>query len=211
MKFAISRVWREPTNHTNDCYFCMVDPSNRRTGKNAPAIVYPSIPSSIAAVPHFDQLPIPIPTRSQDLISADESTTDEDDITIDDYVVNSNLEEKKPYNLNQKNLNDLIIDLGLTKSNADLLTSRLEQWNLLDDSVQITEQRKWQQSFSSFFTIQNAICFCNNVSGFFTQLEFLISLVNGVFSLTVHQRVSRQFYSIMATNTISSSCSFSPS
>ena len=36
--------------------------------------------------------------------------------------------------------------------------------------------------------------------GFFTQLEFHVSLVNGVFSLTVHQRVSKQFYSAMATN-----------
>ena len=100
-------------------------------------------------------------------LSADESATDEDDTTIDDYVLNSNLEEKKPYYPNQKDLNDLIRDLGLTKSNAELLTSRLKQWNLLDDSVQITQQRKRHQSFSSFFTMQNAICFCNNVSGLF--------------------------------------------
>ena len=189
MKFAIRRIWRKPTNHTNDCYFCMVDPSKRRTGKNAPAIVYPSIPSSIAPVPHSDQLPVPIPTRSQDPVPADESATDEDDITIDDYILNSNLEEKIPYYPNQKDLNDLIRDLGLTKSNTELLTSRLKQWNLLDDYVQITEQ------------LSNANAFATMLVGFFTQLEFLVSLVNGVFSLTVHQRVSTQFYSIMATNT----------
>ena len=95
MKFAIPKIWREPTNHTNDCFFCMVDPSKHRTGKNAPAIVYPSIPPPIAPVPHSDQLPVPIPTRCQDRVSADESTTDEGDTTIDDYVLNSNLEEKK--------------------------------------------------------------------------------------------------------------------
>ena len=171
MKFAIPIIWREPTNHTNDCYFCMVDPSKRRTGKNAPAIVYPSIPSSIAPVPPSDQLPVPIPTRSQDPVSADESDTDEDDITIDNYILNSNLEEKIPHYPNQKDLNDLIRDLGLTKYNAELLTSRLKQWNLLDDSVQITVQRKWHQSFSSFFTMQNAICFCNNVSGLFYSIR----------------------------------------
>ena len=125
MKFAIPRIWREPTNHTNDCYFCMVDPSTRRTGKNAPAIVYPSIPSSIAPVPHSDQLPVPIPTRCQDPVLADESTVDEDDITIDDHVQNSNLEEKKPYYPNQKDLNDLIRDLSLTTFDAELVTSRL--------------------------------------------------------------------------------------
>ena len=145
----------------------MVDPSKHRIGKNAPAIVHPSVLPSIAPVPHSDQLPVPIPTRCQDRVSADESTTDEDDITIDDYVLNSNLEEKKPYYPNQKDLNDLIRDLGLTKSNAEFLTSRPKQWNLLDDSVQITAQRKRHQSFSSFFTMQNAICFCNNVSGLF--------------------------------------------
>ena len=73
----------------------MVDPSKRRTGKNAPAIVCPNIPSSIASVQHSDQLPVPIPTRSQDPVSADESATDEDDITTDDYVLSSNLEKKK--------------------------------------------------------------------------------------------------------------------
>ena len=126
IKFAIPRIWRESTNHTNDCYFCLVDPSKRRTGKNVLAIVYPSIPPSIAPVPHSDQLPVPIPTRCQDPVSADESTTDEDDITIDDYVLNSNLEEKKPLYPNQKDLNDVIRDLGLTKSNAELLTSQLK-------------------------------------------------------------------------------------
>ena len=104
----------------------MIDPSKRRTGKNAPAIVYSSISSSIAPVPHSDQLPVPIPTRCQDPVSADESTTDEDDITIDDYVLNSNLEEKKTYYPNLKDLNDLIRDLGFTKSNAESLTSRLK-------------------------------------------------------------------------------------
>ena len=135
MKFAIPRIWREPTNHTKDRYFCMVDPSKHRTGKNAPAIAYHSIPSSIAPVPHSDQLPVPIPTRFLDPVSVNESATDEDDITIDDYVLNSNLKKKKPYYPNQKDLNDLIRDLGLTKSNAELLTLRLKQWNLLDDSV----------------------------------------------------------------------------
>ena len=88
MKFPISRIWCEPTNHTNDCHFCVVDPSKRRFGKNATAIVYPSIPSSIAPVPHSDQLPVPIPTCCQDPVSADESTADKNDITIDDYVLN---------------------------------------------------------------------------------------------------------------------------
>ena len=36
MPFAILRIWREPTNHHDDCYLCMVDIPNtkrQRTGK----------------------------------------------------------------------------------------------------------------------------------------------------------------------------------
>ena len=33
MKFAIPRIWREPTDHSSNCYFCLVNPSKRRTGQ----------------------------------------------------------------------------------------------------------------------------------------------------------------------------------
>ena len=62
MRFAIPRIWREPSNHYTDCYFCMVDPTKRRKGKNAPPIEYLNIPSSIAPVPHNTiDLPVPQP------------------------------------------------------------------------------------------------------------------------------------------------------
>ena len=38
MPFAIPGVWREPSNHLTDCYFCMVDLSKRRKVKYAPSI-----------------------------------------------------------------------------------------------------------------------------------------------------------------------------
>ena len=45
----------------------------------------------------------------------------------------------------KKKLDDLIRDLGLTKFGAELLTSRLNEWNLLDDTVRElpTEIRSW--------------------------------------------------------------------
>ena len=43
---------------TNDCYFCMVDISKfSKKLKNRHDIAYPSIPSSIAPVPHNNELP----------------------------------------------------------------------------------------------------------------------------------------------------------
>ncbi|KAM5148081.1 uncharacterized protein ACMZJ9_011741 [Mantella aurantiaca] len=141
MKFAIPRIWREPTDHSNNCYFCMVEPTKRRTGKNAPQIVYPDLPSSIAPVPHCPQLPVPTPPTRDRSSSGDNSKSDSEEDTGDlecDFTDAD--DEKRPYFPNQKDINDLIRDLGLTKSNAELLTSRLKQWNLLDESVQIDDQ-----------------------------------------------------------------------
>ena len=67
MRFAISRIWREPSNHITDCYFCGVDPSKRRKGKNALSIKYYDIPSSIAPVPHTIDMPVPQPPLRDDL------------------------------------------------------------------------------------------------------------------------------------------------
>ncbi|KAM5170537.1 uncharacterized protein ACMZJ9_003440 [Mantella aurantiaca] len=152
MKFAIPRIWREPTDHSNNCYFCMVEPTKRRTGKNAPQIVYPDLPSSIAPVPHCPQLPVPTPPTRDRSSSGDNSKSDSEEDTGDlecDFTDAD--DEKRPYFPNQKDINDLIRDLGLTKSNAELLTSRLKQWNLLDESVQVTEQRSRHQTVSIFF------------------------------------------------------------
>src|SRR6218665_1298207 len=77
------------------------------------------------------------------------------------------VEQRRPHFPNQKDVNDLIRDLGLTKSNAELLISRLKQWNLLDESVQVTDQRKRHETFSNFFSRQDGLCFCNNVACLF--------------------------------------------
>ena len=134
MKFAIPRVWREPSDPLNNCYFCMVDPSKCRTGKNAPAVIYPGIPSSIAPVPHSPELPVSFPSGEKQLSSQEHSMSEsEEDIGDPDYSME--VEERNPYYPNQKDILDLIRDLGLIKSNAELLISRLKQWNLLDGSI----------------------------------------------------------------------------
>ena len=146
----------------------MVDPSKRRSGKNAPSVVYPDLPSSIAPVPHCSDLPVPSPPVREQLLSSEESTSmSEEEVEEEDPDYKGGAEDRNPYYPNQKDINDLIRDLGLTKSNGELLTSRLKQWNLLDESVQVADQRKRHLAFSSFFTHQDELCFCNNVAGLF--------------------------------------------
>ncbi len=87
MPFGVPRIWREPTNHHSDCYFCMVDPTRRRKGKNAPPIEYPDIPSSMAPVPHNQtDLPVPQPpSRHEDCPTEDHeeaANSDSDDSEV---------------------------------------------------------------------------------------------------------------------------------
>ena len=77
MRFAIPCIWREPLNHYTGCYFCMVDPTKRIKGKNAPPSGYSNIPSFIAPVPHnTTDLPVPQPLTRNQIYSAETSSED---------------------------------------------------------------------------------------------------------------------------------------
>ena len=68
MHFAVPVIGRKPTNHTDDCYFCMIPPlKNGMSRKNKLAVEYPNIPSAIHPVPHGDNLPIPQPPEGYQL------------------------------------------------------------------------------------------------------------------------------------------------
>jgi hypothetical protein len=170
MKFSIPRIWREPTDHSNNCYFCMVDPTKRRKGKNARPIVHPDIPSSSSPVPHSAELPVPTPPANSLPAREDSSETEIEDYCDDACYAGGVRDARHPYFPNQADLNDLVRDLALSKANAELLTSRLKQWNLLDPSVKVTNQRKRHHAFSTFFTLENGLCFCNDVTALFREI-----------------------------------------
>ncbi|KAG8233877.1 hypothetical protein J437_LFUL013994 [Ladona fulva] len=94
MKFASQRIWQKPTDHSGNCYFCMVDPSNCRTGKNAFATMLPVLNSSIASVLLCHELSV---YKVRD--------TGKDDIADPDEIFRE-AEERNPYYSNQKDLNN---------------------------------------------------------------------------------------------------------
>jgi len=58
-----------------------VDPTKRRTGKNAPQVVYPGIPCSIAPVPHCLELSVlTLPMRNQPSSGDSDKSDSEEDI-----------------------------------------------------------------------------------------------------------------------------------
>ncbi|GBM06165.1 hypothetical protein AVEN_167059-1 [Araneus ventricosus] len=67
-------IWRESTNHVDDCYFYMVPPvCGGFTNKKKRTIVCPNITSALRPVSHGKGLPIPEPISS---ISSDEEDLD---------------------------------------------------------------------------------------------------------------------------------------
>ena len=60
MNFAIPMVWREPQDHSSDCYFCITQ-IKRISSKSKHTVKYPNLPSAMRPVPHSEDLPIPNP------------------------------------------------------------------------------------------------------------------------------------------------------
>jgi hypothetical protein len=64
MAFAVPVLWREPSNHSSDRYFCLTPAvasgMNRKRKQN---IDYPNILCAIRPVPHGEDLPVLKPPK----------------------------------------------------------------------------------------------------------------------------------------------------
>lgn len=98
-------------------------------------IPYPSIQSSIAPVPHSEELPIPSPPQQN--VSEDEDVQNPSDDS--DFCNNDESQTNKPQFFTQQKLDDLIRELELTKSKAELLASCLKEHNLIAKGYKINK------------------------------------------------------------------------
>ena len=141
--FAVPMVWREPRNHADDCYFCLIN----ITGFNASSrkqIEYPNLWSAMRHVPHSDDLPVLTPLVNKDLrFSSDEEMPSREDsaesISLED--IESTYSGTSGNEITQEDLNDLARDLYLSKQQSEFLASRLKLWNFVQEDVRITKFR----------------------------------------------------------------------
>ena len=138
--FAEPMVWHEQTDHATDCYFCLTN-NKGFSRKNKSKIVYPNYNSTLTPVSHGNELPVSSLPSSEEPESEEPSTEHE---TTGREVCESEEDTegcstKKPTLINQSMLNDPVRDLTFTKNKAEILGSRLQQWNLLEKDTKISQ------------------------------------------------------------------------
>lgn len=131
MPFTLPMVWRQPKNHINECCFCFTRPITSGLSTKKRTVQYPNIPSAIWPILHPEGLPIPTSPHSYDLDVENEDSAEELSQPSTSHNPDFKETNDKPHRLIQAELSDLIRDVHLSKDKAELLGSRLQQWNLL--------------------------------------------------------------------------------
>ena len=75
MRFAVPMVWREPKDHSSDCYFCLTNITQINSNSKH-TVKYPDLPLAMKPVPHSEELPVPRP--SENLIFSDDNSDSDD-------------------------------------------------------------------------------------------------------------------------------------
>lgn len=104
---------------------------------------------------------------SDGISSSEESATDTGHQSTNEDTFGAST---RPHFPNKTELDDLVRDLGLTKSGAELLASRLGEWNLLGKDCKSTAYRKRHVEFSVYFTVDGNLCYCTDLNGLFAAI-----------------------------------------
>jgi hypothetical protein len=129
----------------------MVPPASGSITKKKWTIVYPNVPSAPRPVTHGKGISVPEPPKEFTVDSNDEdegkstSGSPEPPASTEPHVSHGRSSVPQPQILTQDELNDLVGDLELSKRRAELLGSRVKQWNLLEKNVPISSFRSHQQ------------------------------------------------------------------
>jgi len=139
-------------------------------------IVYPNVPSALRPVLQGDGISVPEPPKEFTIDSDDEDEGEstlgspEPPASTEPHVSHGTSSAPQPHILTQDEPNDLVRDLELYKSKAELLGSRLKQWNVLEKDVRISSFRCRHQHLVPFFRKEDDLVFCYDADGLMNAL-----------------------------------------
>lgn len=73
--FGAPMIWREPFNHTTDCYFCAVPLRGINWSRRNDPKWYGNVLSVTKTLPHSEFLPVPVPLIAQTIDTAQSPST----------------------------------------------------------------------------------------------------------------------------------------
>ena len=160
-------------NHTTDCYFCLTNIAGFNK-KNKHNIVYPDCESALNPVEHDVENPVPIPPSAIDAEIDDEDGGADSEAGDDakDELFMPQSEDNVLHLVSQEELNDLVRDLCLTKQKAEVLGSRLQEWNLLQPGTKISHFRDRHIPLAAFYHMENDVCYCTDINGLMNELGY---------------------------------------
>ncbi|XP_048852601.1 uncharacterized protein LOC125720773 [Brienomyrus brachyistius] len=168
MSFGVPMIWREPTNHTTDCYFCMTKVSGF-TFKTRSSLNYPDVSSVSKPVAH-DPVTCPVPEPPAEN-TVDEEQQQETGVSSVSDSDSDYQPEEEIHLINSAELCDLVRDLALTKGQAELLGSRLKEFHLLAPGTATATFRDRHKDLVQYFDMSDSICFCKDVDGLMSSLR----------------------------------------
>jgi hypothetical protein len=68
-------------------------------------------------------------------------------------------------------MNDLVLELDLAKTKAELIGSQLQQWNLLEKGVELSFHKKRQLNIAKYFLMDDDKVYCNDICGLTEELQ----------------------------------------
>ncbi|KYN28033.1 hypothetical protein ALC57_02551 [Trachymyrmex cornetzi] len=177
LQFVRPMIWSEPES-VEDCYFCMIKTVGFNSS-NVHNITYASVSS--ATKPSEDHV---APTEERDKnqesytfsllgeLEVDttievESESEETNESGDEYMP-VELKPEVRGTFDQKELNDIVRELGLSKEGAEFLASRLKEKNLLTNN---SHYRNRDESFRKYFSTDTNLVYCHDVMGLMDELK----------------------------------------
>ena len=135
--------------------FCVIDVTGINR-KNRSSLKYPDLESARRPLAHCDEYPVPFYAELPDISDEDSSSV------LEDEEEEGSFTDDAAHPFSQNELNDLVRDLNLFKSSAELLASRLKERNLLS-GVRIAFYRNRHKEFLWFFLEEKDLVYCTDI------------------------------------------------
>lgn len=175
LKFTVPMKWSEPQN-SEDCYFCMTNVTGFNN-INVSKISYANVSTvtpPLCSIKNIENLKESSVTSSFSKMELDEYSEEyESDDGIsgsDDYTADGQ-GNTAPQTFTQKELNDLIRDLGLPKDGAEYLASVLKKKNLFSKETKISFYRDREKEFRKYFSRHSDLVYCSDIQGLMNELK----------------------------------------